>query len=107
MVCKILLVGLEVSLVDWIKPHSSGSMIKLYILPGASVSCLSGLHGERLKIKIKAPPRDGEASEELIEFLAGILKMNKSGIHLLRGESSRNKDLLIELPPDKVINLLI
>jgi uncharacterized protein YggU (UPF0235/DUF167 family) len=78
------LVGLEVSLVKWIKPHPSGSIVKLYILPDASVSCLSGLHSEGLKIKIKAAPRDGETNGELTEFLARILKINKSGIHFLR-----------------------
>lgn len=91
---------------NWIKPHKEGSLVFLYIQPGASENIISGVHGDRLKIKIKAPPRDGEANEALIEFLAKFLKISKSGIQFVRGESSRNKDLYIELPLEKLISLL-
>ncbi len=91
---------------SWIKNHPKGTLLQLYIQPGASVSELSGIHGERLKVKIKAPPRDGEANEELIRFMSEILKISKAGVFLIRGESSRQKDLLVELSLEKVTILL-
>ncbi len=91
---------------SWIKNHPRGTLLQLYIQPGASSSEISGIHGDRLKVKIKAPPRDGEANEELIRCLSEIFKISKSGIFLIRGESSRQKDLLLELSPDKVTILL-
>lgn len=66
----------------------------------------SGVHAERLKVKIKAPPRDGEANEAVIDYFAEILKIPKKKIFLIRGESSRQKDLLVELSTDKLIILL-
>lgn len=91
---------------SWLKKHEKGTILRLYIQPGASKSELSGVHGERLKVKIKAPPRDGEANEALIEFLSEILKVPKAKIFFVRGESSRQKDLLVELSSDKVFTLL-
>lgn len=91
---------------SWLKKHERGTLLRLYIQPGASRSELSGVHGERLKVKIKAPPRDGEANEALIEFFSEVLKVPKAKIFLVRGESSRQKDLLVELSSDKVFTLL-
>lgn len=90
----------------WLKSHAKGSVLSLYIQPGASKSMIAGIHGDRLKIKIKAPPVDGEANECLIEFLSEVLKISKSGIHLISGESSRQKLVLVELPPEKLITLI-
>lgn len=49
-----------------------------------------------LLIKLGAPPVDGKANVELIEFLSTSLGCAKSQITLLRGESSRQK--VLELP---------
>lgn len=93
-------------MVSWLKSHPQGSTLSLYIQPGASRSEVTGLHGDRLKVKIKAPPRDGEANKALIEFFADLLKIPKSKIELIQGESSRQKILLVELPLDDVLILL-
>lgn len=83
---------------SWIKKHDKGTLINLYIQPGASKSELAGIHGDRLKVKIKAPPREGEANESLIEFIAEVLGISKAKVHLIRGKASRQKDLLVEVP---------
>lgn len=86
----------------WLKPHEKGSLLNLYIQPGASKSEISGKHGELLKIKIKAVAQDGEANEALIEYISLVLRVSKSRIHLLRGETSRQKVVLVELPIEEV-----
>jgi uncharacterized protein (TIGR00251 family) len=50
----------------------------LHIQPKASRDEWSGLHGERLKLRIKAPPVDGKANAYLIGFLAKEFGINKS-----------------------------
>lgn len=90
----------------WLKTHPKGTLLQLYIQPGASSNQLAGIHGERLKVKIKAPPRDGEANEGVIDYLAEILSIPKAKIFLIRGESSRQKDVLVELPLNDVLILL-
>ncbi len=81
---------------SWIRPHKNGSLLLLYIQPGASKSEVAGLHGDRLKIRIKAPPVEGEANRELISFISSELGISSSKVHLVRGEASRQKDILIE-----------
>jgi uncharacterized protein (TIGR00251 family) len=88
---------------NWIRPHEKGATLRLYIQPGASKNEVSGVHDDRLKIKIKAPPRDGEANEGLIEFLSEVLKISKKKIFLIQGESSRQKTILVELSLEEVL----
>lgn len=90
----------------WIRPHENGAILSLYIQPGASRSEISGEHDGRLKVKIKAPPRDGEANEGLIEFMASVLSVSKRSLTLLSGEASRQKSLLVELPQEEIIERL-
>jgi hypothetical protein len=91
---------------SWLKKHNLGSLIRLYVQPGASKTELVGTHGDRLKIKIKSPPQDGEANQAVSDYFSEIFKIPKSRIYLLRGQSSRQKDILIELEPEKVTILL-
>lgn len=91
---------------NWIKAHAKGALLSLHIQPGASRSEIVGLHGERLKVKIKAPPVDGAANLALIEFFADFLGIAKSRVSLIQGESSRQKTLLVELPLESIISLV-
>lgn len=93
---------------SWIKAVGQQSQLFIYVQPGASRSELTGTFGEpqRLKLKIKAPPRDGEANAEVLVFVSQLLGISKSRVEILRGESSRQKDLLIDLPYEKAIILL-
>lgn len=67
--------------------------ISVYVQPKASRNQVVGLHDRSLKIKVNAPPVDGEANEAVIEFLADILRVPKSSLHLLRGQTSRQKTI--------------
>jgi uncharacterized protein len=49
-----------------------------------------------LLIKLHAPPVEGKANAELIDFLADSLGCTKSAITLVRGQTSKLK--VIELP---------
>lgn len=88
---------------NWLRLHPKGVTLALHIQPGAKKSELVGEHGDRLKIKIKAPPVEGEANLCLLEFLADYFNVPKAKVHLLSGESSRQKLVLIELPMDEVV----
>lgn len=47
------------------------------------------------KVKIKAPPVDGKANKELINFLSEIFNVPKSHIEIVSGETSPNKRVRI------------
>lgn len=68
----------------------------MYAQPNGKKTELLGLHGERLKIRIKGQPVDGKANAELVDFLSDQLKISKSNIQILRGETSREKSVFIK-----------
>jgi len=72
--------------------------LDLQIQPGAARDELVGLHGERFKIRISAPPVDGRANRHLIDYLAEIFGVPRSRITLLRGETGRAKTVRIDSP---------
>lgn len=93
-----------VTLVSWLSPHEKGTLISIYVQPGASTTGISGEHDGRIKIKIKAPPREGEANLELIRFISEILGIAKKNVFLIQGESSRQKVILVELSLSEVLS---
>ena len=82
----------------WIEASASGTIIKVLAVPRASRTEITGIHGEppRLRLRVAAPPVDGEANAEIVRFLASELGLPKSSIRVLRGESGKRKDLLAE-----------
>jgi uncharacterized protein (TIGR00251 family) len=76
------------------------------VRPGAQRTQIIGDFNSRLKIKISAPPQDGEANDELIELLANKLSIPKKKIHLVQGETSTEKVVLIELSMEKIVTCL-
>ncbi|MBI3773009.1 MAG: YggU family protein [Gammaproteobacteria bacterium] len=73
-------------------------ILELRVQPRASRDEISGLHGERLKVRITAPPVDGAANSHLLAFLAKVFGVAKSQVTLLAGESGREKRVRIEQP---------
>ncbi|MBX2988487.1 MAG: YggU family protein [Bdellovibrionaceae bacterium] len=65
--------------------------MRLLIQPKASRNEIIGPHNGALKIRIQAPPIDGRANEELIEFLADVLGLAKRQLSLVRGDGARQK----------------
>jgi uncharacterized protein len=57
----------------------------------ASHSCLAGEIDGTLRIRIAAPPVDGEANEELIRFLAKHLSISRDQVEIVSGQRSKNK----------------
>jgi uncharacterized protein (TIGR00251 family) len=76
-------------------PASGGCLIRLHIQPRASRTEVVGLHGDALKLRIAAPPVDGEANEAVIRFLAEKLGVPRSAVTLERGGSSRVKTVRV------------
>ena len=52
------------------------TILRLRIVPNAKRNEVVGLHGEAIKIKVKAPAVEGKANEALRDFLAGCLGLS-------------------------------
>jgi uncharacterized protein (TIGR00251 family) len=72
--------------------------LSCHLQPGASKDEFAGLHGERLKIRIAAPPVDGKANAHLIGFLAKAFGVPKMAVTIERGETGRQKTVSIRAP---------
>ena len=77
---------------------SDAMVLRLYIQPKASRDQIVGLHGEKLKVAITAPPVDGQANAHLIKFLAKQFKVAKGMIVIEKGELGRHKQVRINNP---------
>lgn len=75
----------------------SGGTLRLQVVvqPRSSRNQIVGPYEGALKIKLTAPPVEGEANQALVAFLAQRLKLPKSQLRLAKGESSRHKTLEI------------
>jgi uncharacterized protein (TIGR00251 family) len=61
------------------------------VQPRASRTTLAGVQGGTLKIRLAAPPVDGEANDECVRFLARTLDVARSAVEIASGHASRNK----------------
>ena len=77
------------------RSHAEGIIISLHVIPNAPKNEIIGIYNNHLKIKIKAPPVEGKANEEIISLFKQILNISKNKIELLSGEKSKNKSVLI------------
>ena len=79
--------------------------IKLKISPNASKNEIIKNENE-LKIKITAQPIENKANKALIEFLSKKLKIAKSNIEIVKGETSKEKTLLFKnVSSDKMVEI--
>jgi uncharacterized protein len=72
-------------------PAGDGLCIGVRVTPSAPKTELRGVHGDRLKVAVAAPPEDNRANKELEEALARWLGVDRGRVQVLRGHASRDK----------------
>ena len=94
---------------SWYRLDNSGQRLTLtlHVQPGARVTSVAGLHGGALKIKVAAPPVEGQANAECIRFLSDILGIKKKQVKILSGHRSKKKTIAIEGIRRKDVEALI
>lgn len=60
-----------------------------------------------LKVHLHSPPEDGKANEELIAYLAEILRISRTAININSGLKSKTKILELSGINKKIFNSLI
>ena len=81
--------------VPWMRIASDELIIEITARPGASGRGVTGETGGRLIIAVNSRPDKGKANEELIDYLARELRVPRSAILMVRGETSRRKTIRI------------
>ena len=85
--------------------REEGLIIKLKISPNASKNEIIRTE-DGVKVKITAQPIDGKANKCLVEFLSKTFKVPKSSIGIVKGETSKEKTLLIKVFDNDKINFI-
>ncbi len=81
--------------------------LQIKIKPNSKVNLLQKDPAGQWVMKVKAPPVDGKANEEVIRFLSQVLKIPKSAIELIGGHTHAHKKFKITaITPNEIYRLL-
>ena len=83
---------------------ATGARIEIRVQPRASRNAISGMQAGVLRIRVTAPPVNGQANAAAIALLAQALDVPKSAIRLVKGASSREKTLAIQSLSQEELN---
>ncbi|MCC6950762.1 MAG: DUF167 domain-containing protein [Phycisphaerales bacterium] len=65
--------------------------IWLKVVPGSRRTEVSGPLGDRLKVRVSAPPEDGRANRAVCETLASALGLHDRDVTIIAGHASPEK----------------
>ena len=93
---------------DGIRASGDEVLVEVLVVPRASRSEVVGWGGDgRLRIRLAAPPVDGQANRALLKFLAGEIGVPSGKLRVSRGESSRRKTVAVSgVAPETVLAAL-
>ena len=77
-----------------IRKNSDGLIVKVKIVPNSSKNDII-IEEEFIKVKVTAQPIENKANKALIEFLSKTFKIPKTSIEILKGETSKEKTILL------------
>lgn len=68
------------------------------VQPRARRNSVDGVHDGRLRLRLNAPPIDGQANAALIPWLATEFGVTCTQVTIARGSSARNKVIEVQRP---------
>ena len=74
-----------------IKEIVNGVQLKVRVQPRASKNQIVGWMEDSLKVRLTAPPVEGEANAALVRFLAEYFGLSRQAVSLVIGSTSRQK----------------
>ena len=90
----------EKYMLEFAEKHKNGMIVRVRLSPNSSSCAVNGIMdaadgNKLLKISVNSVPEKGKANKELIEFMAKKIKVPKSSIEIISGDTERVKRLLI------------
>jgi uncharacterized protein (TIGR00251 family) len=75
---------------------SDSAVLTVLAHPGAREERVGPLHAGALRVAVQAAPEKGKANRAVLEVLARALGVPRSSLSVVRGETSRRKEIRIE-----------
>ncbi|HHY05820.1 MAG TPA: YggU family protein [Clostridia bacterium] len=72
-----------------------GIKFKVKVQPRASRNEITGWQGDALKVRLTAPPVDGEANQACLKFLAAFFQVARRQVNITSGLKGRTKTIEI------------
>lgn len=80
-----------------------GVRVLVKVVPGARKDEIAGMLGERLKVRVAAPPEDGKANEAVCRVIASALGLRARQVTIESGRTNPEKCVRIDgLAADEV-----
>ncbi|MCY3021305.1 MAG: DUF167 domain-containing protein [Planctomycetota bacterium] len=78
-----------------VRERAGGVTVEILASAGASVSKVRGLHGNALKVAVRAPPEKGKANAEIEELLAEFFGVARNHVSVVAGQTARAKRVVV------------
>ncbi len=88
---------MEMAVIDLldVREDKDGVTFRVRVQPRASRNQLAGVMDGALRVRLTAPPVEGEANEACLKFLAGLLGVPGKSVQLVSGQAGRNKTVRV------------
>lgn len=73
----------------------AGALVFVKVVPGSRKDEIVGPYGERLKVKVAAPPEDGRANKAVCRLIAGAAGVAERDVTVVAGLTHAEKTLRV------------
>ncbi|HBH86982.1 MAG TPA: YggU family protein [Syntrophaceae bacterium] len=80
----------------FLKETGNGVIFHIHVVPKSAKNECAGIQGDAIKLKITAPPVEGQANDACIRFLSDLLSVKKNQVTIISGHKSRKKTVAIQ-----------
>jgi|YNPBryBLVA2012_1023415.scaffolds.fasta_scaffold00202_4 uncharacterized protein (TIGR00251 family) len=74
---------------------AGGCTFRVHVAPRSHRDAVAGLYGDALKVRLKAPPVEGQANQALQSLLADLLGVSRDNVEIVAGHTSRSKTVRV------------
>ena len=86
---------------------AEAARVSVWVRPNARRSEIADFQDGVLQVRVAAPPVEGKANKELVEFLSKVLGVSKSRLTIEKGVNGRKKVVRIDdCTPEQVLRQL-
>ncbi|QQS07904.1 MAG: DUF167 domain-containing protein [Phycisphaerales bacterium] len=77
-------------------PNDAGAcLVRVKVVPGSKATVIVGRLGDRLKVKVAAPPEGGRANGAVCELIAKAVGVRSASVEVVHGATSPEKVLRV------------